>query len=165
MSQTRHLQRDIFIFFVSIGVVNCISTEICTSKARNFPLITFVDTPGLVDGDMRYPYDVDKAILWLGMPRSYRVIGTALDCITCHSCRGGGSAHSIAYPYRSRCGRPGRLADLVFVFFDPIGQALRKHTLDVVGSRACVCVCMCVCVCVCVCVFVCVCGYAFVHML
>ena len=28
--------------------------------------MTFVDTPGLVDGDMKYPFDVNKAILWLG---------------------------------------------------------------------------------------------------
>lgn len=25
-----------------------------------------MDTPGLVDGDMKYPFDVNKAILWLG---------------------------------------------------------------------------------------------------
>jgi hypothetical protein len=50
-----------------------------------------VDTPGLVDGDVHYPYDVDKAISWLG-----------------------------------------DLADLIFVFFDPIGQALCKRTLNLV---------------------------------
>ena len=26
----------------------------------------FVDTPGLVDGDMLYPFDVNKSIEWLG---------------------------------------------------------------------------------------------------
>merc|ERR1719458_1485218 len=30
-----------------------------------FPLVTFVDTPGLVDGDMCYPFDVNESILWL----------------------------------------------------------------------------------------------------
>ena len=30
----------------------------------------------------------------------------------------------------------GRMADLTFVFFDPIGMALCKHTLDVVGKAA-----------------------------
>lgn len=28
--------------------------------------MTFVDSPGLVDGDMKYPFDVDEVILWLG---------------------------------------------------------------------------------------------------
>ena len=63
------------------GVVDYLSTEISTSKQKKFPLVTFVDTPGLVDGDMNYPFDVNQAILWLG-----------------------------------------DLVDLVFVFFDPIGQ-------------------------------------------
>lgn len=25
-----------------------------------------MDTPGLVDGDMKYPFDVNRALLWLG---------------------------------------------------------------------------------------------------
>ncbi|XP_060709441.1 uncharacterized protein LOC132834534 isoform X2 [Hemiscyllium ocellatum] len=49
------------------------------------------DTPGLVDGDMSYEFDVDKALIWLG-----------------------------------------EQADLILVFFDPMGQALCKRTLDVV---------------------------------
>lgn len=73
------------------GVANCITTEIVTSQHRSFPMITFVDTPGLIDGDAKYPYDIDAALLWLG-----------------------------------------RMADVTLVFFDPIGQALRKHTIDVV---------------------------------
>jgi hypothetical protein len=32
--------------------------------------VTFVDTPGLVDGDMQYPFDVNEAIVWLGKPLS-----------------------------------------------------------------------------------------------
>ena len=56
-------------------------------------LIHFCDTPGLVDGDMKYPFDVNEAILWMS-----------------------------------------DLADLVLVFFDPIGQALCKRTLDVVEA-------------------------------
>ena len=44
-----------------------LSTEISTSKQKKFSLVTFVDTPGLVDGEMKYPFDVNKAILWLGM--------------------------------------------------------------------------------------------------
>ena len=49
------------------GVVDYLTTEISTSKQKKFSLVTFVDTPGLVDGDMKYPFDVNKAILWLGM--------------------------------------------------------------------------------------------------
>ncbi|KAJ1125182.1 hypothetical protein NDU88_003618 [Pleurodeles waltl] len=73
------------------GVSEYLSTEISTSKQKKFSLVTFVDTPGLVDGDMKYPFDVDKALLWLG-----------------------------------------ELCDLIFVFFDPMGQALCKRTLNIV---------------------------------
>ncbi|ELU15126.1 hypothetical protein CAPTEDRAFT_164867 [Capitella teleta] len=73
------------------GVCDFLTTEISTSKQKKFSLVTFVDTPGLVDGDMKYPFDVNEAITWLG-----------------------------------------DLADLVFVFFDPIGQALCKRTLSIV---------------------------------
>lgn len=73
------------------GVVDYLTTEISTSKQKKFSLVTFVDTPGLVDGDMKYAFDVDDSILWLG-----------------------------------------NLADLIFVFFDPIGQALCKRTLNLV---------------------------------
>ncbi|XP_076452849.1 uncharacterized protein LOC143288351 [Babylonia areolata] len=73
------------------GVLDYLTTEISTSKQKKFSLVTFVDTPGLVDGDMKYPFDVNKSILWLG-----------------------------------------DLADLIFVFFDPIGQALCKRTLNLV---------------------------------
>ena len=73
------------------GVVDYLTTEISTSKQKEFSLVTFVDTPGLVDGDMKYPFDVNEAIQWLG-----------------------------------------ELADLIFVYFDPIGQALCKRTLNLV---------------------------------
>lgn len=43
-----------------------VSAEISTSKQKKFSLVTFVDTPGLVDGDMIYPFDVNSAITWLG---------------------------------------------------------------------------------------------------
>lgn len=43
-----------------------LSAEISTSKQKKFSLVTFVDTPGLVDGDMIYPFDVNSAITWLG---------------------------------------------------------------------------------------------------
>jgi hypothetical protein len=58
----------VFIAFrlFSLGVVDFLTTEISTSKQKKFSLVTFVDTPGLVDGDMKYPFDVNEAITWLG---------------------------------------------------------------------------------------------------
>ncbi|XP_062382686.1 sarcalumenin isoform X2 [Sardina pilchardus] len=73
------------------GVSEYLGTEICTSRQKRFSLVTFVDSPGLVDGDMKYPFDVDQAVLWLG-----------------------------------------ELCDLILVFFDPMGQALCKRTLNIV---------------------------------
>ncbi|CAB3369993.1 Hypothetical predicted protein [Cloeon dipterum] len=73
------------------GVVDFLSTEISTSKQKKFSLVTFVDTPGLVDGDLQYHFDVNQSILWLGT-----------------------------------------MSDLVFVFFDPIGQALCNRTVSLV---------------------------------
>lgn len=73
------------------AVSDYVTTEISTSKQKKFNLVMFVDTPGLVDGDMLYPFDVNKSIEFLGT-----------------------------------------LCDLIFVFFDPIGQALCKRTLNIV---------------------------------
>ena len=53
-----------------------LNTEISTSKQKKFSLITFVDTPGLVDGDMKYPFDVNQSIQWLGQFSFH----FALDC-------------------------------------------------------------------------------------
>ncbi|KAG9261993.1 hypothetical protein AMEX_G25614 [Astyanax mexicanus] len=73
------------------GVTDYLCAEISTSKQKKFSLVTFVDTPGLVDGDMVYPFDVNSAITSFG-----------------------------------------EQADLIFVFFDPMGQALCKRTLNIV---------------------------------
>ncbi|XP_031425756.1 uncharacterized protein si:dkey-98f17.5 [Clupea harengus] len=73
------------------GVTDYLSAEISTSKQKKFSLVTFVDTPGLVDGDMIYPFEVNNAITSFGQQ-----------------------------------------ADLIFVFFDPMGQALCKRTLNIV---------------------------------
>ncbi|XP_077361780.1 uncharacterized protein LOC144006648 [Festucalex cinctus] len=75
------------------GVSEYLRTEICTSRQKRFSLVTFVDSPGLVDGDMKYPFDVDEVVLWLG-----------------------------------------DLCDLILVFFDPMGQALCKRTLNIVEA-------------------------------
>lgn len=73
------------------GVLQYLSTELTPSSSRRFNLVTFIDTPGLADGELHYPYDIERAILLLG-----------------------------------------DTADLIFVFFDPIGQALCKRTLNLV---------------------------------
>ena len=66
-------------------------TEISSSRERSFPLVDFLDTPGLVDGEMTYPFDVGRAICDV-------------------------AEH----------------VDLVLCFFDPIGQALCKRTMNVI---------------------------------
>lgn len=51
-------------------------TQISTSKQKRFPLITFVDTPGLVDGDMSYGEGFDQSLLWLGnLAGGHAVVG------------------------------------------------------------------------------------------
>jgi len=75
------------------GMSEYLSTELCDSIAKRFQLITFVDTPGLVDGNMQYAFDVNEVITYLG-----------------------------------------DMSDLIFVFFDPIGQALCRRTMSIVGE-------------------------------
>ena len=57
-----------------VGVSEYLGTEICTSRQKRFSLVTFVDSPGLVDGDMKYPFDVDQAIMWLGRSPQYGAV-------------------------------------------------------------------------------------------
>jgi len=73
------------------GIENNLFTEVSTSKEKNFSCTDFIDTPGLVDGDMNYPFDVASSIVWMA------------DYV-----------------------------DLIIIFFDPIGQALCKRTVDVI---------------------------------
>jgi len=84
-----HLQPDLEQYAPQI--YNGLQTEISTSKERSFPLITFIDTPGLVDGSFHYPFQVEDAIL------------------------------SVA-----------KHTDLIYIFFDPIGQALCDRTMNVI---------------------------------
>ena len=58
--------------------------QVCTSREKLFGMITFIDTPGLVDGSFQYPFPVEDAIV------------------------------AVA-----------KHVDLIYVFFDPIGQARR----------------------------------------
>uniref|UniRef100_A0A7S0UNL7 Dynamin N-terminal domain-containing protein n=1 Tax=Polytomella parva TaxID=51329 RepID=A0A7S0UNL7_9CHLO len=47
------------------GIIPNLFTEITPSKDKNFSCVDFIDTPGLVDGDMQYPFNVQNAILWM----------------------------------------------------------------------------------------------------
>ena len=93
------------------GVVDFLSTEISCSKQKKFSLINFIDTPGLVDGDMKYPFDVNATIQTIGTIseiKKYIILWPNLDFYI------------------------GELCDLILVFFDPIGQALCRRTLNIV---------------------------------
>mmetsp|Transcript_15700 Transcript_15700/g.42607 ORF Transcript_15700/g.42607 Transcript_15700/m.42607 type:complete len:447 (+) Transcript_15700:79-1419(+) len=75
------------------GIIPNLFTEISPSKEKNFACVDWIDTPGLVDGEMSYPFDVLKAILWM-------------------------AEH----------------VDMILIFFDPIGQATCKRTMEVVSA-------------------------------
>lgn len=44
------------------GVVEHLSSEFSPSTEKEFRLLELIDTPGLVDGNVRYPFDVEAAI-------------------------------------------------------------------------------------------------------
>jgi len=89
MKYFTHLQTDLEPYAPQI--YNGLQTEISTSIEKDFKLITFIDTPGLVDGSFQYPFAVEDAIL------------------------------SVA-----------QHVDLIYIFFDPIGQALCDRNMRVV---------------------------------
>lgn len=89
MQLFQHLQPELQQF--APAIYNGVQTEISTSKNKCFGLITFIDTPGLVDGSFTYPFPVEQAIL------------------------------SVA-----------KHSDLIYIFFDPIGQALCDRTMKVI---------------------------------
>lgn len=45
-----------------LGALHALTTEISPSRARAFPLLTLVDTPGLVDGGFEYAFDVEACV-------------------------------------------------------------------------------------------------------
>ena len=47
------------------NILESICTVFSTSSSRCFPLLDFVDTPGLVDGGVSYPFDVNDAIIYM----------------------------------------------------------------------------------------------------
>ncbi|KAK2954929.1 hypothetical protein BLNAU_10069 [Blattamonas nauphoetae] len=84
------------------GISRCLSdlgniehymkTNVSNSTEKQFKELTFIDTPGLTDGNLNYPFDVEEAIF-----------------------------------------RLGKEADLVLVFFEPIGQTLCGRTMRIVS--------------------------------
>ena len=84
-----HLHEDLRVF--APAIYNGLQTEVSTSKEKCFNLITFIDTPGLVDGSFQYPFPVEDAII----------------AVAKHT-------------------------DLIYIFFDPIGQALCDRTMNVI---------------------------------
>jgi len=42
------------------GVMEHLEVRVSTSDAKEFSTIDFLDTPGLIDGEVRYPFDVNK---------------------------------------------------------------------------------------------------------
>jgi hypothetical protein len=44
------------------GLVENLTTEFSTSEKKSFRSLELIDTPGLVDGNVRYPFDVDAAM-------------------------------------------------------------------------------------------------------
>ena len=47
------------------GLIENLSTHVSVSEERCFPNVDFIDTPGLVDGNVEYPFDVNKVLLFL----------------------------------------------------------------------------------------------------
>ena len=65
---------------------------------------------------MKYAFDIEKALAWLGMIDDWSSLLFFL---------------LVDFTLLSHA---GHAADLVVVFFDPMGQALCKRTLDIVGQ-------------------------------
>ena len=47
------------------GLIENLSTIVSVSQERCFPNVDFIDTPGLVDGSVEYPFDVNQVLLFL----------------------------------------------------------------------------------------------------
>ena len=73
------------------GLEPYLKTHICPSHNSTFHKLCFIDTPGLVDGTLGYPFDINAALVELGCS-----------------------------------------ADLIFIFFEPVGQTLCKRTMSII---------------------------------
>ena len=108
------------------GIMSNLFTEISTSKEKNFVCTDLIDTPGLVDGDMQYPFDVQDAILHMAEHADMIMVGCGGVLRRCLNiwapwhdvmC----SSHSTSLP------------PALQIFLDPIGQATCKRTMQVRG--------------------------------
>lgn len=50
------------LVWIASGFYEHLAVNVSTSKAREFPMVDFIDTPGLVDGGIVYPFDPNKLI-------------------------------------------------------------------------------------------------------
>jgi hypothetical protein len=57
--------------------IDYLHTEVTVSEERHFRQITFIDTPGLVDGNLTYPYPVEE-VSAASMPRDLASTDTPL---------------------------------------------------------------------------------------
>ncbi|KAL0232108.1 hypothetical protein PCE1_003104 [Barthelona sp. PCE] len=74
-----------------VGMDSHLVTEIVPSTKRCFPFINFIDTPGIISGDLEYHFDIQGVLQKLA-----------------------------------------DVVDIIFVFFDPIGQSLNRDLMDLV---------------------------------
>jgi hypothetical protein len=47
------------------GLLENVFLKSCTSKAKDFRNMIFIDTPGLADGDLKYKFDIDNSLFWM----------------------------------------------------------------------------------------------------
>jgi hypothetical protein len=51
------------------------------STARSFQLIDFIDTPGLTDGNLRYPFKVNEIIEWIAARVDSKLFVSTIVCL------------------------------------------------------------------------------------
>ncbi|MBN3313337.1 EHD2 protein, partial [Atractosteus spatula] len=121
------------------GVSDYLSTEVSTSRERRFSLVTFIDTPGLVDGDMKYEFDVDKALIWLGErvdlvlvffdPLGQALCGRTLNIVERLSDKAGERVHF----YLSKADQAGSESDRQRVLMQIVQELCKRPALNKCG--------------------------------
>jgi hypothetical protein len=43
--------------------VDCLTVRVSTSTRHDFPMVDLIDTPGMVDGEVNYPFDVNRIMI------------------------------------------------------------------------------------------------------
>ncbi len=126
-----------------LAVVDSLHYITLLSQERCFNLVTFIDTPGLVDGSFHYPFPVEDIIV--SMARHTDLIYIFFDPIgqvwpdsvqtveqLTHACaRARARVHECEFPStRSPLFTMPRHTDLLYIF-DPIGQVPRSRVHQV----------------------------------